>query len=73
MSYKPGGTHTVTFDNSYHIVIYAAFLALLSTPFTVIINRYGHHSSHLLYSVVDPRLSIQRDYDATQTTMVRAS
>jgi hypothetical protein len=40
MSYGPGAAHTVNVSNSFQLVLYAGFLALLSTPFTVIINRY---------------------------------
>ncbi|KIM30640.1 hypothetical protein M408DRAFT_328179 [Serendipita vermifera MAFF 305830] len=39
MSFRPGGAHTVEIESSFRLVLYASFLALLTTPFTVIINR----------------------------------
>ncbi|PVF94049.1 hypothetical protein CPB86DRAFT_766452 [Serendipita vermifera] len=39
ISYKPGAAHSVSVTSPFHLVVYAGFLALLTTPFTVIINR----------------------------------
>ncbi|KAG8788365.1 hypothetical protein FRC15_004645 [Serendipita sp. 397] len=39
MSFKPGAHNTVEVQNGFYLVLYAAFLSLLSTPFTVLINR----------------------------------
>jgi len=39
MSVKPGGANSPTVNNSFHLILYAAFLALLTTPFTVLVNR----------------------------------
>ncbi|CAG7854700.1 SubName: Full=Uncharacterized protein {ECO:0000313/EMBL:CCA66399.1} [Serendipita indica DSM 11827] len=35
----PGASHSITVVNSFHLILYAAFLSLLSTPFTILINR----------------------------------